>query len=410
MKPTLLKTSFLLTAVGAALALTACSGSPTGQGGQRPSGGSAPSIGSAPSSTVPSPAAPVAATSNPVAPATETVLPAGQTGSRSSVPWELVGAGWRLLQPLDDSGTGPALYLYAPSGGRYLISGQLPAKERLIGWSPDGRRAALTGTNLQQLDLHTGRIVSGFPRGNRIFITYTRPNGNAMVLQDEDKLGQLVRLDPDGRVQQWYPRYVAGAGDVSGWRALYQADGLSFVTGSQRGVLVMSNTGSVERTLPAPAGYQGCHPLSRQGDSAVELCQQVADGARTSLFSQSLSGGQPQPLATGPGKFGMGYYMGWSLSNGDLLLGNAVGCGGGGGYSIQHPDGSIRPLRLPVGVPAPGNILNMDGDLATFLITNRSGCGDRSHATYTLIDYNMVTGATTTLLEQDATLLDYPRS
>ena len=100
----------------------------------------------------------------------------------------------------------------------------------------------------------------------------------------------------------------------------------------------------------------------------------------------------------------MGYGNGWRLSNGDVLLSKMSGCGSAG-YDILHPDGTTVPLRLPAGVPEPGTIINMSGDLATFQVVH--GCGDPG-PNVSLLDYDMVTGKTSTLLNSNGIVLSYP--
>jgi hypothetical protein len=56
-------------------------------------------------------------------------LRAGQTGSRSAVPWNLVGPGWVLAMdwlgkfgfPGKPKAAVPVLYLFNPAGGRYRL-------------------------------------------------------------------------------------------------------------------------------------------------------------------------------------------------------------------------------------------------------------------------------------------------
>jgi hypothetical protein len=80
------------------------------------------------------------------------------------------------------------------------------------------------------------------------------------------------------------------------------------------------------------------------------------------------------------------------------------GCGSAG-YDILHPDGTTVPLRLPAGVPEPGTITSLVGDLATFRVVH--GCGQPG-PNVTLLDYDMVTGATSTLLDSDGIVVGYP--
>jgi hypothetical protein len=106
----------------------------------------------------------------------------------------------------------------------------------------------------------------------------------------------------------------------------------------------------------------------------------------------------------------MGYENAWPLSNGHFLLLNTSGCGNGG-YDILLGDGTTRPLRGPAGMPPTNTpIINVDGDRVTFQQKDVQGCGGGEIPHYQLIDYNMVTGATSKLLDGTATMASWPGS
>jgi hypothetical protein len=62
---------------------------------------------------------------------------------------------------------------------------------------------------------------------------------------------------------------------------------------------------------------------------------------------------------------------------------------------------------LPAGITGPGWITNVDGDLATFAKAESFGCGGPTNPA-ALIDYNMVTGQTRTLLDGPASIVSWP--
>jgi hypothetical protein len=341
-------------------------------------------------------------------------LPAGQTGSRSQVPWSIVGSGWRLLQPLDNVGTSDGrLYLYDPAGGRYLITNRLPGTGRLLSWSPDGRRAMLQSGDggalrYRELDLHTGEISAGFSVPLSNFITYTRPKGLAVLIQRyAANQYQLVRYGTDGTLEHLYAAPPGLGSSTSA--VLYLPDGSQFVGSITNGPLVLfGNEGQLVRSYPKPDGYDRCTPVKwwRTG-TVLEICNHMGSvGQLNALYLQPIVGGAPSLLTDDAGSHQMGHLDGWRLSNGDVLLVNATGCGNGG-YQVLGSDGVVRSLKLPAAITAPGVIVNMDGDWATFLQTTDFGCDPRQ-GSRRLIDYNMVTGQTRALIDGEGVLVSWP--
>jgi hypothetical protein len=366
-----------------------------------PTASASPSVTGSPSAT--------ASSSTGTAPA---YLPDGQTGARTDVPWGAVGTGWRLVEPTDSTGSAGSLYLYDPAGGRYLITDQVPDSAYLVAWSPDGQRALYQSsvgpnTRFQQLELASGKLSAAFTTNNAGYVSYTQPRGLAMLLQVlVQGNSQLVRYGTDGTPQLSYPAQIDGLGRLYG-PALYTADGSQFVASAGARAVLMSNSGQLVLTYPLSRPSDlGCNPLRWwTADSFLEECSNNSSGTYlASLYLQPVAGDAPT-LLIGQNSAGIGYKDAWALSNGDVLLAIASGCGDAG-YDILHPDGSVVPLRLPDGVPAPGLIINMSGDLATFEVTKKAGCGDNVQGG--LVDYNMVTGKTEALLPGHGQVINYP--
>jgi len=59
-------------------------------------------------------------------------------------------------------------------------------------------------------------------------------------------------------------------------------------------------------------------------------------------------------------------------------------------------------------VPGLGNIVGVSGDLVTFQVSTNLGCGDQSKPIDKLIDYNLITGHTATILNDSAFIVGYP--
>jgi hypothetical protein len=367
-----------------------------------------------PSSSAPSPSA--SASQQTVA--APPYLPAGRTGSRDQVPWSAVGSGWRLLQPTNSAGDrSEKLYLYDPADGRYLITDALPAGASLLAWSPDGQRAMLTVesqhgtvTSYYELSLRFGPPALILKRNSSHFVTYTRPTGRSFLIQENPTpyVAKLSRYSTQGVRALTYPT-VAGGNRIGSGSAIYTPDGGELILQSADGVSVLlGNDGHYIRTFGPPAGYDRCNPLKLWTSATLlESCRRTAAGQPFALFVQPLGGGTPTVLADGAGTQALGYGNAWQLSNGDVLL-QALGNCGGGGYQILHEgSGAITPLRGPRGVPSPHFITSMDGDVATFVVGD-GGCAAGHPGGPTLVDYNVVTGQTRTLLDQPAIMLSWP--
>ncbi|HEX2904089.1 MAG TPA: hypothetical protein VHO01_11595 [Jatrophihabitans sp.] len=358
---------------------------------------------STPSMSAPAPTStPTAGPTTPSADAPSTssaLVPAGQVGTRAQVPWSQVGAGWRLLRPVDSSGIPQGtLYLVDPLDGRYLITDQLPPQTRLAGWSADAAIAALQqmdSSGIQLIDLHSGELGAKIPGAQ--FAAFTRPKGTALLAFVKS---QLIRFGADGQPQQTYSNKMNGIGLLLS-PTLYLPDGTSFVAGTTTRPVLIGNNGAPQAVYPVPAGYNICYPVKLwNSHTLLENCQTTQPSF--SLFLQDLNPGTP-PTLLADGSDGQ-LMTAWALSNGDTLLQVYANCQQNP-YLIKHADGSISPLRLPAGVSLPTEIANMNGDLATF-ITNKPGCGTASDRA--LIDYNIVTGVRQKLLATSAEIQDLP--
>jgi len=348
-------------------------------------------------------------------------LPAGQTGSRSQVPWSIVGSGWRLLQPDHVTSAGPSydhsLYLYDPVGGSYLITDSLPTGARLVGWSPDGTRAMFaaqggTRQTYYQLQLRSGSTVRVLRTGPSSFLSYTRPSGLAFLIQnfpDPPRL-QLVRYSVSGAHELTYPA-VIGSKAISGGQVVYTGDGSELVVPTQDlGSMLIGNDGSYLRTFRPPAGMAGCTPIKLWNATTIlEYCSHVA-GSRSyaALALQPLSGAQPTTLIDTPGRLGAGYLNAWQLGNGDALLENSAGGCSDAAYDIL-PKGShtARPLSWPSSIGGPASIVDVTGDIATFLQQTPSGCTG-SVPRFRMLDYYLSTGQIRTLFDGFGIVLDWP--
>jgi TolB protein len=331
------------------------------------------------------------------------LLKHGAQQGRAQVPWSQVGPGWYLA--LTDS-TPRALYLINPVGGRYLITDHLPnAEDRISAWSPDGKRVMLirekgTARIITELELATGRTLHTVDLGERGFLGYTRPQGRAiLVTGSAGAATTLERLAVDGNHQLTYPQTVPGFGQL-GFPVLYSADGTQLVVGGHHGIALLGNDGRLIRALPAPAGAQGCWPARWWNTATVlETCD-VRSGVAYELLLQPVAGGQPEKVAGASKAYPLGFVNAWRYSEGTLLT-EGAGCGPGRLDVLR--DGVIRRLTLPAGVPDSPPVIGVAGDVIT--LRRAGGCPASQDS---VISFNLVTGATTTLLTGNAGLVAYP--
>ncbi|MDQ1720906.1 MAG: hypothetical protein QOI26_640 [Pseudonocardiales bacterium] len=338
----------------------------------------------------------------------------GQQAGRSQIPWSQVGPGWHLAAVPTPSGNGAAvIYLINPIGGRYLISDQLPAKNLLLAWSPDGERALLvrvesSGQHLfTELELATGQLLPTFDPGKDItFISYTRPQGHALLVTTlAGNKRVLQRFGTDGQHQLTYPTTLPGLGRVADFTGLYNSDGSQLLVGVETGIAVLGNDGHLIRSLPAPAMHTRCEPVKWWDEATVLVsCYNNAikspDGPPQELFTQPVAGGSPTKLvgASADARFGFG--DAWKYSNG-VLLHEASSCGPSELDVLRN--GVVSKLVLPAGMGSPPVVRAVDGDVVT--VQKQGNCRSASGS---VVAINIVTGAQTVLFEGTATLISYP--
>ena len=176
--------------------------------------------------------------------------------------------------------------------------------------------------------------------------------------------------------RSWPTRRPSAGSKLHGYYSvLYTADGSQLVMQAGNNPVLLSNNGELVQQYPLPGSNQSCRPVKWwTADTFLEACDRTGTSGRSpSLYLQPVAGGTPTLLVDQGSSIGMGYSRVWQLSNGDVLLSRESGCGSAG-YDVLHPDGTtIAALNLPPGVTAPGTIVNMDGDLATFRVVQ--GCG-----------------------------------
>ncbi|HEX8081382.1 MAG TPA: hypothetical protein VF557_14320 [Jatrophihabitans sp.] len=372
---------------------------------------STPTLGPTPtpSSTPPAPrpASPISAR-----PAATTTPPAqvaaplrnGQQADRSQIPWSQVGPGWHLIASTatPKAVTAP-LYLVNPIGGRYLIS--QVAIDSIRAWSPDGRRVLLTGEGagrFSELELATGQVLRTFTIPGAAFVSYTRPTGQAILVEVRVGKGSaarttLQRFGTDGRHQRTYPSELPGLGKLSTHTVLYSPDGTELLIGARNGLALLGNDGHLIRTLPAPAEQRECDPI-KWWDAATVLTRCTNHVIKSQFFSwpselflQPVSGGSPTKLAGASAATPFGVQNAWRYSGG-LLLREESGCGPGELDLLRN--GVLSKLALPSGIANPPPLHAVAGDVV--IVDQRMHCSYEPDPV-TLIAVNFVTGAKMTL-------------
>ena len=271
---------------------------------------------------------------------------------RTSVPWSQVGAGWVLTQyasAAPQGGSGPAaLYLISPGGTRYRLASwpNWRFAPQLLAWSPDGQRALFGvfsgkgGTEL--LTLATGQVSTFVMPGAVSPIGFTTPRGlNIVAGQPSGSGTSLARYSLSGQLLQ--PLGYSADGQV-----LYAPSGVEFLTGTSRGLKLVSNDGALIRNLPVPGtSANSCNPVRWWSSGTVLASCTPPNSASPQLWLVPASGARPTAL-TPPRRVSsgdLGDLDAWRLSSG-LYLQSAGPCAVLQIFR-QAGDGSITLVPVP---------------------------------------------------------------
>lgn len=389
--------------VAVAVALSACGGgNPSASGGQgspTTHGGSDTSH----SSTTTSLTAPRT---------TEPVLSAGQVGSRASVPWSKIGAGWLLATWSSSTsvasgsvtGTPPStIYLVDPEGGRYSL-GPGPTTGVLTDWSGNGADAlflvpttpAATGTinfGAVVVDLRSG-ATSQFSVGASVgqdAIQFSKPDGTAIVVTGP----QDRRYSLTGTLEESYPTSVPGAtgstttgSTTTGGAFAETPTGTELAVPASGGIDVMTNGGKALRYIGPPPGLQSCTLDGLwEATSVLESCG-------SELWTQPLSGGVANRLATAA--TGPVLIDGWMV--GTRVVAEAGACGTTW-LETASPGGTLATISVP-DVSSGGSVEPVGARGTQLGVVLRPGCdaGTAQQQDTTLAWYDPATNAVTALL------------
>lgn len=386
------------TLLAVAVALAACGGGgPSASGGagsHTTHGGSDTSHGST-------------TTSSTVARTTEPVLAAGQVGTRASVPWSKVGAGWLLATWSTSAaassgsvtGTPPTtIDLVDPEGGRYSL-GSGPTTGVLADWSGNGADAlflvpttpAATGTinfGAVVLDLRTGS-TSQFSVGADVgqdAIQFSKPDGTAIVVAGpQDRLYNLT-----GTLEESYPTSIPGntGSTTTGGAFAETPTGTELAVSASGGIDVMTNGGKAQRYIGPPPGLQPCTLDGLwEATSVLESCG-------SELWTQPVSGGVANHLATAA--TGPVLIDGWMV--GTRVVAEAGACGTTW-LETASPGGTLATISVP-DVSSGGSVEPVGAHGTQLAVILRPGCdaGTAQQQDTTLAWYDPATNAVTALL------------
>jgi hypothetical protein len=351
-----------------------------------------------------------ASTARPTTPAATAAI--GATPDQSPTPaWGQAGPGWVLVMDTTaadipvGANTRPApttLELVDPAGRQYVVH-RWPAgtaAPELLAWSGDGTRALLVPqvTNqlpqpgrLQQLSLASGRVTAITLAGKATAIGYDGPQGRYILgYRQAGAQVRIGRYDLSGRLVK-----VLASGGLDE-AALPSPTGATLAAGSPGGLVLISASGDVIRSLPVPGtSPAGCSP-DRWWTPGVILagCQNRAAG-RGQLWLVPADGARPSAL-TPPRRDSadFGDIWAWSLPGGLYL--QALGACGTVQIFRQTAGGSVTLVPVPHTTGANNRILSALG--SRLLVQAETGCPGST----SLLWFSPVSGAEQWLIRTPA--------
>jgi hypothetical protein len=341
----------------------------------------------------PAPAASGGASARPGAKPKPHMLAAGRTGSRSAVPWSLVGRGWALAEfstaapnsAGQASGGGSyTTYLVDPEGGKYEIATSSGGTEpALMAWSGDAQ-TALFGTasgdagSYQLLNVRTGQLAQLPLPAGVVPVGFARPLGTAILaLRQGPAAFRLQRYTLTGQLQTTLALLPRKLGESLSWNgcgsgtacAISSPEGLSDVWGiAGREMQVLSNAGGkVTRLHVKDSGKPpSCVPVSWWNDSTILADCAVGnlpdDASRLWLIPED--GATPTAL-TQPAAAGVGHIEGaWLAGQTYVTSVTSQQC-----QSAPSGTGGMDIVTLSQGTNAAVTIPRSTGNFSTIVAT-----------------------------------------
>jgi len=330
------------------------------------------------------------------------MLGAGQTGSRSAIPWSLIGPGWTLAEvshvPPASNGSAPGsgtnvTYLVDPVGGKYLVKTTSGTAPQLLAWSGNAKEALYTVGGAQSYGLLT--LASGemtplqLPAGVTA-VGFTRPDGlNILAVAQTNARFRLERFNLAGAYQATIGTMpmVASATGPPRLNALNSPDGTIEVWGVDGdGMQVVSNRGGLIRRLrmPGVGSPKWCTPISWwSANQVLAYCGAAGQPDAGRLWLAAVGGGQPTALTGISGSpSGQGVLTGAWQAGGQVFVTSTtfaqcqgVPSGPGGKQILQISSGGTE---AGITVPASTNnyssvVAGVDGRLLVLAQTSCPG-------------------------------------
>jgi hypothetical protein len=295
--------------------------------------------------------------------------------------------------------------LVSPEGNRFILYRLHNLSTQVNDWSGDGTRLLFVtyrsenSSLVSVVDLATGQVEDSFKvSGGFVTATFTRPDGRAIYV---DGGGGLIRYSLSGTVEARFPATIAGLGVwTDSW--LESPDGLYLVLGTQRGLALFSNDGTLLARLPNAVGRY-CQPESWW--SADEVLASCPDRHRISvvqLVEFSTSGGPAHQFVRVP-HGGFGYTDAYQVGD-EVLLQGAVTCGLPYLAELQ----GTTPVRVNPPVPGSGDLVVSTTSTSLALLSSDGCAGQNFVSWYTPATNSLVQVLGAPLSSGSVVPLGYP--
>lgn len=300
--------------------------------------------------------------------------PSVRSVSSSAVPLSKVGLGWSIAEYTTGFNKHPAkttLYAVSPQGKKfafYTWSAAFSGTRQfvLVDWSGDGQRVLVRNffNKFEEISLATGKVINTFKLPADAFaLGYTRPDGENILAQDNDK---IVRFDLSGHLTQ----VLAGKGAAE---AIDSPDGTSVIVNAKNGLEEVSNSGTVIKHISAPKAELGCSPV-RWWNATTVLgnCDAKHGPVDARLWLFPVNGGKVTALTAQRGGTSrdLGDVNAYKLTSGVYL--QALGPCSVEFIATQSASGSAHQVNIP-GVHYASDVI-VTGQGSSLLVQARSDC------------------------------------
>jgi TolB protein len=222
------------------------------------------------------------------------------------------------------------------------------------------------------VDLTTGKTVDTFSVGQTASLSFTRPDGLAVLSSaTTGSTSTLARYSLGGDLQLTYPTAFSQVGTFEG-TFLLSPDGTRLLMAARTGIAVVSNSGTVLSQIPVP-GTTDCR-LTRWWAPTVALGSCISTTGADRLWEIPTSGAAPTALTAKPVPPDAGDLNAWQTPSG-VYLQDAGGCGSVYLAKLQA-DSTTSPVTVPnVNSADSVDVLGTNGGLIGLQATFSCGPG-----------------------------------